>query len=67
VTPLVTIDDEPTVRPPTVEPEERALESAADDEDVEEAVPEVVAPVPVTTTEPNVKLMNVIKSVFVVL
>jgi len=53
-TPLVTTLADPTVKEPTVAvPELRVLDRADEEAVVAEDVPEVVAPVPVTTTEPS--------------
>ena len=61
-TPLVTTLDDPTVNEPTVEvepnPDDRDEEAAV----VDDALPLVVDPVPLTTTDPTVKLSNVIAS-----
>ena len=58
--------EEPTVNEPTVEPELSPEERAEEDAVVLEAVPVDVVLVPDTTTEPSVKLSNVIKSTRVV-
>jgi len=66
-TPFVTTLDEPTVNDPTV-PEDPIDEARAEDEVVVVVlVPAGVVPVPLTTTEPNLMLVKVIKSTKVVL
>ena len=58
--------DEPTVNEPTVEPELRPEDRDDEAAVVDDAVPDVVVPVPDTTTEPKVKLSKVIASTNVV-
>lgn len=65
-TPFVTTLDEPTVNDPTLDPELRPEDKADEELDVLEEVPEVVVPVPATTTDPRLKLSKVMRSTRVV-
>ena len=65
-TPFVATLDAPTLNAPTLDPDLRPEARAEEELDVLEAVPDVVVPVPATTTDPREKLSKVMRSTSVV-
>ena len=66
-TPLVVTLDDPMVNEPIELPEVSEPERVEEDAEVEEEIPDVVAPVPATATEPSLMLVKVISSTSMVL